>query len=159
MANLTGFDANQIEPNKPFEAIPAGWYKAVISESEMKPTKAGDGEYLELTLQVIEGLHEGRNQWDRLNLKNKNEQAVEIARRTLSAICRAVGRMTPNDSAELHNIPLMIKVGMKEYEGEMRNEVKGYKAVEGVGSQAPQLSQAAPSAPTAAPKAAPWAKR
>jgi hypothetical protein len=49
MADLRGFDANQVEPSSDFEPVPAGKYLAVITESEMKPTKAGTGHYLQLT--------------------------------------------------------------------------------------------------------------
>jgi hypothetical protein len=53
MANLNGFNANQVEPATDFEPIPAGKYVAVVTASEMKPTKNGNGSYLELTFQVI----------------------------------------------------------------------------------------------------------
>ena len=42
MANLNGFDANTVEPTTDFEAIPAGRYLAIITESQMKPTKSGN---------------------------------------------------------------------------------------------------------------------
>ena len=48
MANLQGFDANQVEPSDDLEPIPDGKYVAVITDSEMKPTKAGTGNYLQL---------------------------------------------------------------------------------------------------------------
>ena len=53
MADLRGFDANQVEPNSGFDPIPAGKYLSVITESEMKPNKAGTGHYLQLAFQVI----------------------------------------------------------------------------------------------------------
>ena len=40
MANLNGFDANEVDPATSFDPIPAGKYLAVIAESEMKATKA-----------------------------------------------------------------------------------------------------------------------
>ena len=128
MADLRGFDANQVEPSADFEPIPAGKYEAVITESEMKPTKAGTGHYLQLTFQVIEGEFKNRFLWARLNLDNPNATAVQIARAELSAICRAVGVMSPNDSTELHNLPLVISVKCKKREdtGEITNEIKGY---------------------------------
>ena len=43
MANLGGFNANNVEPAMEFEAIPAGKYGAVITNSEMKETKARVG--------------------------------------------------------------------------------------------------------------------
>jgi hypothetical protein len=35
---------------------------------------------------------------------------VEIAQRTLSGICRAVGVMTPRTSQDLHDKPFMVKI-------------------------------------------------
>ena len=90
MANLTGFDANQVEPTVDFEAIPAGKYLAMITDSEMKPTKSGAGSYLQLTFEVLEGPYRGRILWARLNLENPNATTVQIARAELSSICRAV---------------------------------------------------------------------
>ena len=128
MADLRGFDANTVEPSGDFEPIPAGKYQAVITESEMKPTKAGTGHYLQLTFQVIEGPHQNRLLWARLNIDNPNAQARKIAEGELSAICRAVGVLSPNDSVELHNLPLVIHVRCKKRTdtGEIVNEVKGY---------------------------------
>jgi Protein of unknown function (DUF669) len=108
--DLSGFNAEEIEPNASREPLPAGWYKVVITESEEKPTKAQTGSYLQLTLEVIEGDHSGRKAFERLNLKNPNAQAVEIAQRTLSGICRAVGVVTPRTSQDLHDKPLMAKI-------------------------------------------------
>lgn len=128
MANLNGFDATTVDPATEFEAIPAGKYLAMITASEMKPTKSGNGRYLELTFTIQEGDYRNRQLWARLNLENPNETAVKIARGELSAICRAVGVMQPRDSVELHNIPLVISVRCKPREdnGELTNEIKGY---------------------------------
>jgi hypothetical protein len=128
MADLRGFDANTVEPNGDFEPIPAGKYLAVITDSEMKPTKAGTGSYLQLTFQVIDGEYRNRLLWARLNLDNPNDTARKIAQGELSAICRAVGVLSPNDSVELHNLPLVINVRCKKRTdtGEIVNEVKGY---------------------------------
>jgi hypothetical protein len=94
----------------------------------MKPTKNGKGEYLQIEFEVIDGPHKGRKVWDRLTLKHPNEQTVQIARGTLSALCRAVGVMKPKDSIELHNLPLVISVGCKNRDdnGEPTNVIKGY---------------------------------
>src|SRR5262249_1185469 len=130
MADLHGFDANQIEPTP--DPVPAGRYIATITKSEMKATKARTGEYLELTFQILEREFKTRLLWARLNLNNPNAQAVQIARAELSAICRAVGVLAPHDSVDLHNLPLVIIVKCKRRDdtGEMTNEVKGYKPKE-----------------------------
>ena len=128
MANLNNFDANNVDPSVALDPIPAGKYIAVVTETEMKPTKAGGGKYLQLTFQIVDGDHKGRLVWARLNLENKSEMTVKIARGELSAICRAVGVMAPKDSVELHNIPLEINVGLKKRDdnGEFTNVIKGY---------------------------------
>ena len=128
MADLSGFDANQVEPSSDLDPIPAGKYPAVITESEMAPNKAGTGHYLKLTFQIIEGQFKNRLLWTRLNLDNPNATAVQIARGELSAICRAVGVLAPSDSVELHNLPLVIHVKCKKRTdtGEITNEIKGY---------------------------------
>ena len=79
----------------------------------MRPTKDGGGQYLWLELDVLEGPLAGRKLFDRLNLVNASAQTVEIAQRTLSAICHATGRLQVQDSAELHLIPIIADVTIK----------------------------------------------
>ena len=164
MSNLSGynFNAEEVEPSSSFDPIPAGWYQAIISNSEMKATRDGYGEYLSLTLQIIDGQYENRLVFARLNLKNANDKAVDIARKDLAAICRAVGVMSPQASEELHDIPLMIKVKVRPASGdyEASNDIGGYKAVEGANlTPAPKAAskpQTPPPAATTTKK--PWQK-
>ncbi|GAB4240852.1 MAG: hypothetical protein OHK0028_19110 [Deltaproteobacteria bacterium] len=151
MANLHGFNANNVDPAVDFEPIPAGKYLAVITGSEMKATKNGSGSFLELTFQVIEGPYRNRQLWARLNLDNPNKQAVEIARAQLSAICRAVGVMQPKDSLELHNLPLQITVKCKRREDtdEIVNEIRAYTKKEAAAGQPQQEISNTP----------PWARK
>lgn len=155
MAHLNGFDANEVEPNTNFDPIPAGKYLAIIVASEIKPTRNGKGEYLQLELDILDGPHKGRKIWDRLVIKHSSEQTVKIARGTLSSICRAVGVMAPRDSAELHNLPLIVSVGLKKRDdtGELTNTVKGY--VKRDSGAAPAGTTAA-NAPGSTP---PWARK
>lgn len=136
MATLNNFDANQVDPSVALDPLPAGKYLAVVSESELKPTKTGGGKYLQLTFQIIDGEFKGRLVWARLNLENKSEMTVKIARGELSAICRAIGVMQPKDSVELHNVPLEINVGLKKRDdnGEFTNVIKGYAKKGGGGA-------------------------
>jgi hypothetical protein len=149
MANLNGFDANQVEPAS-FDPLPAGKYLAIITESEMKATKSGAGQFLNLTFQVLDGEYKGRKLWARLNLKNPNPQAEQIARGQLSALCRAVGVMAPRDSVELHNLPLLVTVKIKKRDdtGDLQNEVSGYAKKD--------AAPAAPAPAAAASSTPPW---
>ena len=154
------FNASEIAPSAGFTPIPAGKYVAVINDSEMKPTKSGGGHYLQFEFEIIEGDYAGRKLWARLNLDNPNPDAVHIARADLSAICHAVNILTPTDSVELHNLPLVIVVKCrKNLEDEIVNEIKGYAARDTAG-QSPAAALAAPaSAPAAAKPAAPWVRK
>lgn len=146
MADLRGFDAQTVEPNDSFDPIPNGDYLCIITASQMKPTKSGDGAYLELEMEVLDGPYKGRKLWDRLNLNNANETTVKIAKGSLSAICRAVGVLQPKDSYELHDLPMLVKVACKKRDDtdELTNVVKGYKK-----------RDAGTTVPAAAPPAAP----
>jgi len=156
--DLNGFNALEIEPAATYEPLPADWYKAVITATEEKPTKAQTGSYLELNMEIIEGNYQGRRVFERLNLKNPNPVAIEIAQRSLSSICRAVGVNNPQNSEELMDKPLMIKLAVKPAQGEYgaSNEIKGYDAVGGATTApAPAAVAATASAGVSTP---PWKK-
>jgi hypothetical protein len=168
MAFLGGtFDSSNIDPSAPFEILPAGDYKVAIVDSSMDPTKNGNGQYLKLHLQVLDGQHKGQILFDRLNLDNPNPKAVEIAQRVLSAICHAVGVLQVSDSSQLHNRPLLARVVIKAAQGEYQasNEIKGYKpasAASATPAFVPPTAQAAPAfvppvaQPATAASAPPW---
>jgi hypothetical protein len=149
MANLNGFNANNVEPADNFDPVPPGKYTAVIVDSQIKPTKSGDGNLLELKFEIIEGEYKGRFVWSRLCLENKNELTVKIAKSQLADICRAVGVMTPADSAQLHNLPMQItvKVRKRSDTDEATNEIRKYSKRETAPVQ---------NTPTAAKGIAPW---
>ena len=139
MAQLN-FDATQVAPNSgTMDPIPAGWYNALIDQSEMKPTKDGTGSYLELRFNVIDGQYANRKIFARLNLRNSNAQAQEIAYGELSAICHATGVLHLQDSQQVHGIPMKIKVKLRSASGdyEASNEITGFKNInEQVGTPA-----------------------
>lgn len=165
------FDANAVNPSPVFELLPEGEYLVMVADSEMKPTNAKDGEYLNLTLEVLDGPYKGRILFDRLNLVNKNPKAVEIAQRHLSQICHAVGVLRVADSTELHNRPMVAKVGTEaggqkpgggKYED--KNKIKSYRpAAGGAPVAAPTTTAPTTTAPAAAKPAPggmpPWAKK
>ena len=103
-----------------------------------------------LTLDIIDGEYKGRKLFDRLNLWNSNAQAVEIASKTMSAICHAVGLLQVRNHEDLRGKNLAVKV-IKTNDptyGE-RNEVKGYKSSEGTAATAP--ASAAPAVASGKP--------
>jgi hypothetical protein len=128
------FDASKIVPSTPntYDPIPKGVYDAMIIGSAVKQTNAGNGSYLELTFELISAPFTGRKIWSRLNLKNPNKKAEEIAERDLSAICHAVGKTHLGVSEELHNLPLSVMVhdSLNPSTGTVNNVIKGYAAIQ-----------------------------
>lgn len=156
------FDSTGIDTTNQFDAIPAGDYEGMVTGSEMKSTKDGQGQYLELVLEIQSGQYQGRRLFDRLNLQNRNPKAVEIAQKQLAQLCHATGVLQVADSQQLHNRPIVIKVSAKNDDQRgMVNEVKGYKAKAANQAQGGFVAPRAPAAQAAAPRAAatlPWAK-
>lgn len=130
------FDARTVAPAAELGALPAGEYTVAITDSNLEPTKAGDGQFLKLVFSVLDGPHKGAKVFDRLNLVNRNQTAVDIAQRALSAICHAIRVFAVQDSVELHNKPLVIKISYEPAKGEYgeQNRVKAYKPVNGTTS-------------------------
>lgn len=136
-----------------FEPIPVAKYTASIVASDRKETAAGDGNYLALTFEILDGPFKGRKLWDNLNMKNKSQKAVEIALAKWASIRIAVGIMKVKHSDEVHNIPLMIDVGQRKREdtGEIENFIKGYHSK----SEAAAKPSSAPNSNSAPP----WARK
>lgn len=165
MANLTGFDASKQGEMLNFDAFPAHKALGMMTKSEMKPTKAGTGSYLECEFTLLDGQYKGRKVWARLNLSNPSKQAEDIAQRELGAICKAVGINTPLDSADLHNKPIVLDIGYEpaapatkdKPATKAQNVIKSYTTATGTaGAAAPS---AAPQGLAQAPKPAavpPW---
>ncbi len=153
----TAFDATGIEPTTGYDVLPAGKYRAQIVESEMRVTRNGMGQFLWLMLDIIEGQYQGRKLFDQLNLVNSNPQTVEIAQRTLSAICHATGKLQVNDSVDLHLVPMTIQVGVKPPKDgySEKNTIRYLVPEKAPVAPAYQAAPAASQTP-AAPAAAPW---
>ena len=144
------FDATTVDPlDSGFTPIPEGDYEVLIVKSTNKPTKTGNGSYLELQCQVVSGEHAKRVLWARLNLKNPSSAAVEMAKRELSSICHATGVLRPKCKEELHNIPMIVHVVQVEGRNGMQNEIKGWKAKEGA-AQSAAPAPSTPAQPTSA---------
>lgn len=147
------FNAAQVEPTASYDVLPKGKYLCMAIASELKPTKTGTGEYLQITFEVIDGQFKGRKIFERLNIRNQNKVAEDIAQRALSALCHAVGVLNLQDSDQLHNIPVVLDISIEQKEGyDAQNRVKGYSSTNG---GKPALAAVPTSAPAAAPAAAP----
>ncbi|MCH1580802.1 MAG: DUF669 domain-containing protein [Luminiphilus sp.] len=137
-----------------YEVVPAGRYSAMVSDSAIKKTKAGDGEYIELTWEIVGGPHNNRKWWQMYQVKNKSEKAVSMAQADLSAICKAMGREGFDMTEDLHNHEIVVDLEIESQAGwsdKNRVPFMGYHSA----SAAPAAPAApAPTPPPAQPVAA-----
>lgn len=125
-----GFDAsNNTVSNTDFSPLAPGMYDVIISDADVRVTKAGNGQYLSIQFTVTSEVGRERRLWTNLNLVNPNPVAVEIAQEELQKICNAIGYkgrlQSDEDIQHLLNKALAVKVVV---DGE-RNNVKGYAAI------------------------------
>jgi hypothetical protein len=110
--SLGSFDANQHAPKQLGAIVPPGKWPFVISNTEIVPTKAGDGGMFVVTFNTPHGTI-----LMRYNLWNQNPKTVEIAHGQLSALCHATGVFKVNwqtNGAELRNAQGMIDVALQD---------------------------------------------
>ena len=151
------FDARSVNPDQRPEPLPLDWYPVIITDSEVKETKDQTGMYLSLTLRIIPPHPKAnREQQYNLNLKNNNQQTVDIAYRQLSAICHVVGVLQLQDTRQLHNIPFQAKIGPQTNDPSY-GEVKAVRDAQGndPGKQGAPAPYAQP-APVAQPAQSVW---
>jgi hypothetical protein len=97
-----------------FEPLPRGDYTAMITDSVVKTTKAGNGEFIALTIEIIDGSYSGRKIWDNLNVKNPNPTAENIAKAGLTRYFQSCGQDLEKgaDTTALYNIPFKLTLGI-----------------------------------------------
>ena len=150
MAQLN-FNAAEIDTTSR-DAIPSGTYEAIITDSEMKATKNGLGMGINLTFEILsEGPAKGRKVFVWINYEHPKVEAQRIGREELASLCKAVGVVELNDTDQLHNLPLMVTVGVDRNDP-TRNVVKAYKP------KAAQTAQAAQTSSATASGTPPWAR-
>ena len=165
------FDPNSVpEDDRTFDPLPAGDYLMQVTESEIKPTKSGSGEQLILTLEVVDGPHQNRKVWDRLNIRNENADAQRIAQRALADLCLAIGVTSLRDTTDLHFKPFTGRVTIQadktgQYGPQKRVRYKprsgqppAGKAAAQPAAQQPPTAQRQTTAAAPAAGARPWKK-
>ncbi|WP_051311723.1 DUF669 domain-containing protein [Zooshikella ganghwensis] len=128
MANL-GFSTQAYDPNiNFFTPIPAGDYLAMIDKADVKMNKAGTGHYIAFSYIILEGQYAERRVFDNQNISHPNQQAENIGRRAISAIGQALGNPNVQDSDQLLNQPLVIKVTIRnnKQSNEPENVIRGW---------------------------------
>ena len=130
MAMLPDVFVPEDADENPFAPIPADWYLAEITKSELNTTKDKNGKYLSFAFKILEGEFENRIIYTNVNIVNKSDTAVKIGRADLKAMCVSAGHEGElEDTEDLHEIPMAIKITIKAETAQWpsKNEIKGYK--------------------------------
>jgi hypothetical protein len=148
------------------ELLPSGRYTAQIIESNVADTKSGRGQIATLTWEILDGPHERRRVWSRVNVFHENQMAQDIGQRFLKQITDALNLGPIDDTTALEFQPVEITVGIEKSRDPQypdRNEVKRVSPLPG---RAPKVAPSARPAPAstarpaaqAQPARRPWEK-
>lgn len=156
MASLN-ISRDDLPESQGYDPVPDGWYNAQIKGAELKPTKLNDGQYIAVQYSITGPDHAGRVIFGNLNIKNKNPEAERIGLQQLGEVMGSIGLAKIQDTDQLIGGVLQIKVALsKKQEGfDQRNEVRGFKAIEG---SAPPLPRATSTPASTGAPPPPWAK-
>ena len=82
MARLS-FNAHEVEDNGDggggggsFQALSTGEYTCVVHDTDIRRTKKGDGSYLLIVWEVVEGLFKGQRVWDGIMREHPSAKTV-----------------------------------------------------------------------------------
>lgn len=153
-----------------FEAIPNGDYPVVVQESDKQVSGSGN-DMIKVKIRITEGPYVNRVLFSYIVFSKGSPKGMRITLDKLAAFgvtrdSLALSKPSiPEIASMLIGRQALAKVAIQdsgEYKG--RNEVKGFKPIEGLVQDAPQVAAAAkpgvpniptPSVPTEAPAAAP----
>lgn len=114
MVSLVDVKMEGVKPQGEYQELGIGKYLIRIEDTEKKAVKdrfdeqgaplPGNGKnfYLQIAQRVYGGERDGHVEFERLNLWNDNETAVNIAKSTLKSIQLALG-VESADSSDFHN--------------------------------------------------------
>lgn len=145
IADLVGGDGIDSAPSdRSFDAIPPGWYPAMVEVAEVRSTQKG-GKGVSVQFTILDERHENRKVFKFLNVVNDNPKAVEIAQRDLAALGDAVGLVRVTKTEELINKTLDVRLKVrKRDDGDTDNEVTAFAKIGTKSSEAPKVPAARP---------------
>jgi len=151
MPSLGNFDPNAHQDT--FEPMPAGDYLVMITESTIDVKQDG-GQQVKITMEVMQPeQYYGRKAFANFTLEHANPKAVEVGRRILANLCRAVGVMSPRETEELHGIPFWCRLSVETWnDGSLHNEARAYWSTQAAPPPQAKAKGKAPAAPMGQPQ-------
>lgn len=128
------------EANSGFDPIPPGDYILQVSETELKNTKDGTGQYIKVAFTVMGPKYEGRKIFTNFNIRNASPEAERIGVSQLKALVVAGGVAEPlMDTDQLMGATVSAHVTIdksKDPQYDDQNRVSHYKPVNAPGTGA-----------------------
>ncbi len=142
------FDPSQVNDDR--QVLPEGEYILHVIESDVVPTKNGEGTLAKLTYEVVDGPLAKRRIWDQMTIQHSNAQAQEIGQRSLKRLCEAVGLGPITETDSLHFRPFRGSVRIEKGQGgyDDKNVVKGFKSMTAPSGGGQSQDRAASNEPT-----------
>jgi hypothetical protein len=111
------FDSTEVkELDNNYEPLPGGKYSAVMDNTTITETKAGDGRYIVITYKITSEPASGRLVFVNYNIENPNEMAVNIGKAQLKQVCEAIGKTKFDNLYELHGSPILLTLAIRKDE-------------------------------------------
>lgn len=121
---MAGISLDFTNVSSGFEILPEGIYSGEIKKVELKTSKAGDSQYLNLEWDVEDENGKSKKVWDICSLK---PQALW----KLKALMEALGMSTEGsidlDLEEFEGQTCELEIKIETYEGKEKNTIKSYK--------------------------------
>lgn len=113
--------------------VPKGNYHAVVVKAELKDTKSGTGQYLNVEFKILNNGQNGRSVFQMFNIKNENPKAVQIGLGQLKELGKAVlteAEMKNSNPQSFLNKQVEILVDIKSDNFGDKNIIKKYSKFE-----------------------------
>ena len=134
---------------------PNGWYRAMVTESEVRPSSSGTGTHVRIKLSHLDQRYSNQYEMVFLNVQHSKPRVQEIGQAQFKALAIAVGDPTPGQvksSKDIENKPLMIQLYSKQEPGKYADVdgnvqcVGGYKSCDDYDTEhgGPPASNSAP---------------
>lgn len=125
--NMTLDLSNVSEDLPKFEPMPPGVYPAIVENVEFGPAKSSGAPMLTWTFRIVDPQYENRKLFF-YNVLNK-DFGINMLKRALVRICPDVdmSNFSPKafaENGEALGLPCRVKVRVRPYQGEKRNEVQ-----------------------------------
>lgn len=127
MGNLSDFGINTnpatgATGGGDFKPLPPGEYVLSIESTEDRDMNGK--KQISFKLRVAEGEHTGRIVWDNCTVAGGSEAEVGRGKTVCGLYAKFAGKPDASDTSELIGSKVRVKLGINEYQGTVRNNIK-----------------------------------